>query len=167
MRYTNLIDSTGSIIWADYLKDRSQRDPEEIVCHKFWEFVEPQDRDVVERAFAQAAWKHCFSTCEARVLDTPDKSPVELHFSPVEVGDSCLIVTHVHVREDPEDALTTREVEIVKLLCCDMTSAEIGEQLGIATSTVDSHAANIRRKLGVHGLAGMALAAARSRLIEL
>lgn len=46
------------------------------------------------------------------------------------------------------DLLTTREVEIVRLLAQGMSNAEIGEALFIETSTVKSHLGRVMTKIG-------------------
>ena len=49
--------------------------------------------------------------------------------------------------QDPAvDALTRRELEVLRLLARGYTYREIGKQLGIAVKTVETHASNILRK---------------------
>jgi ATP/maltotriose-dependent transcriptional regulator MalT len=45
--------------------------------------------------------------------------------------------------------LTTRERDVVELLCCGRTNREISECLGIGTATVKTHLIHIFEKLGV------------------
>ena len=45
--------------------------------------------------------------------------------------------------------LTSREVEVVELLCCGRTNREIGECLSIGLATVKTHLIHIFEKLGV------------------
>ena len=45
--------------------------------------------------------------------------------------------------------LTSRELEVVKLLCCGRTNRDIGECLNIALATVKTHLIHIFEKLGV------------------
>ena len=61
--------------------------------------------------------------------------------------------------------LTQRERQIVKLICRDMSTAEIARELKIKASTIESHRQNIRQKLGVQGNAGVVLYAVQSGLI--
>ena len=51
--------------------------------------------------------------------------------------------------------LTQREREIFAFLARGMTNKTIAHELGISDRTVESHRANITRKLGVSGLAGL------------
>ena len=52
-------------------------------------------------------------------------------------------------RTTPEDPLTPRELEVVKLIAEGCTSEEIAEQLFISKKTVDRHRANMLEKLGM------------------
>src|SRR3954449_7004838 len=49
----------------------------------------------------------------------------------------------------PEDPLSPRELEVVKLIAEGLTSEEIGEQLFISRKTVDRHRENVLEKLGM------------------
>ena len=51
--------------------------------------------------------------------------------------------------------LTSREVEVLKLIAEGNSNTQIGKMLEISHRTVDSHRTNIRNKLDVHNLAGM------------
>lgn len=50
------------------------------------------------------------------------------------------------------DELTSREKDVLKLLCEGMKSREIAEKLFISTHTVDSHKRNIMLKCGVNSI---------------
>lgn len=53
-------------------------------------------------------------------------------------------------REEPAEAgISPREAEVLDLLGEHLTNAEIGERLFISVRTVESHAASLRRKLGL------------------
>ena len=47
-------------------------------------------------------------------------------------------------------SLTDRELEVIRLVACGMSSRLIGESLGISNKTVDNHRTNIMSKLRVH-----------------
>jgi DNA-binding NarL/FixJ family response regulator len=51
--------------------------------------------------------------------------------------------------EIPIDRLTTREREVVKLLCEGMSNKEVAYSVGISTRTVESHRNNVMRKLNL------------------
>jgi DNA-binding NarL/FixJ family response regulator len=52
-------------------------------------------------------------------------------------------------------ALTTREQEVLRLVATGLASKDIAALLHISPRTVDSHRANIRKKLGVHSVADL------------
>ena len=62
------------------------------------------------------------------------------------------------------EPLTSREVEVLKLLAAGLSNREIAEELVISPETVKKHAGNIYGKLGV---GGRTEAAARARELEL
>jgi DNA-binding NarL/FixJ family response regulator len=51
-----------------------------------------------------------------------------------------------------EEFLTSRELEVTRLLTIGNSSKEIGEALGISSRTAEAHRANIMRKLKVHSV---------------
>jgi DNA-binding CsgD family transcriptional regulator len=53
------------------------------------------------------------------------------------------------VPRNPDDALTDRELEVLRLVAAGAPSREIAGRLGIANSTVKAHLTSIYRKLGV------------------
>jgi len=57
---------------------------------------------------------------------------------------------------DPErEDLTPREIEILKLVCEECTTVDIGEKLFISTRTVDTHRKNILRKTKCKTIVGL------------
>ncbi len=66
----------------------------------------------------------------------------------------------------PEDPLTPRELEVVKLIAEGHTSEEIGEMLFISKKTVDRHRANVLEKLGMRNRVELARYAIRRGLVE-
>jgi DNA-binding NarL/FixJ family response regulator len=66
----------------------------------------------------------------------------------------------------PEDPLTPRETEIVKLIAEGLTSREIGEVLHIADKTVERHRSNVLEKLGLKDRVALTRYAIRRGLVE-
>jgi DNA-binding NarL/FixJ family response regulator len=62
--------------------------------------------------------------------------------------------------------LTGRELEVAQLLSLGKSSKEIGEVLKIAVRTVDTHRANIMRKMNVHSVTELLYRAFTNKLIE-
>jgi len=68
--------------------------------------------------------------------------------------------------EAPQDPLTPRELEIVKLIAEGHTSEEIAEMLFISKKTVDRHRANVLEKLGMRNRVELTRYAVRRGLVE-
>ena len=67
--------------------------------------------------------------------------------------------------DTPEDPLTPRELEVVKLIAEGLTSEEIGEQLFISKKTVDRHRENVLEKLGMRNRVELTRYAIRRGLV--
>jgi DNA-binding NarL/FixJ family response regulator len=65
----------------------------------------------------------------------------------------------------PEDPLSPRELEVVKLIGEGLTSEEIGEQLFISRKTVDRHRENVLEKLGMRNRVELTRYAIRRGLV--
>jgi DNA-binding NarL/FixJ family response regulator len=68
--------------------------------------------------------------------------------------------------EVPEDPLTPRELQVVKLIAEGYTSDEIAAELVISRKTVDHHRASILEKLGMRNGAELTRYAIRRGLVE-
>ena len=66
----------------------------------------------------------------------------------------------------PEDPLTPRELQVVKLIAEGYTSDEIAQELVISRKTVDHHRASILEKLGMRNVAELTRYAIRRGLLE-
>jgi DNA-binding NarL/FixJ family response regulator len=66
----------------------------------------------------------------------------------------------------PEDPLTHRELQVVKLIAEGFTSDEIARELVISRKTVDRHRANVLQKLGMRNVAEVTRYAIRRGLLE-
>ncbi|MBS1843511.1 MAG: response regulator transcription factor [Actinobacteria bacterium] len=66
----------------------------------------------------------------------------------------------------PEDPLTPRELEVVKLIAEGHTSEEIADLLVISKKTVDRHRANMLEKLGMRNRVELTRYAIRRGLVE-
>jgi len=68
-------------------------------------------------------------------------------------------------KEVTESLLTKREIEIVKLIATEATTAEIANKLFISENTVESHRKHIIQKLGVRNSIGIAIYAVTNGLV--
>jgi DNA-binding NarL/FixJ family response regulator len=64
------------------------------------------------------------------------------------------------------DRLTSREREIVQLICEGKSSKEISTDLGISVKTAESHRANIMQKLEIHSVTEIVRYAIRNQIAE-
>jgi DNA-binding NarL/FixJ family response regulator len=71
-----------------------------------------------------------------------------------------------HGEATPEDPLSPRELEIVKLIAEGSTSEEIADELFISKKTVDRHRANMLEKLGMRNRVELTRYAIRRGLVE-
>ena len=62
--------------------------------------------------------------------------------------------------------LTSREIEVLSLICKQRTAQEIADQLFISVRTVDGHRNNLLEKPGARNSAGLVLFAIKHRLID-
>jgi DNA-binding NarL/FixJ family response regulator len=65
----------------------------------------------------------------------------------------------------PDSALTTREREVLQLLAEGRSNKETASALGIGVTTVETHRANIMRKLRAHSVAELVHYAVRHKMI--
>lgn len=70
-------------------------------------------------------------------------------------------------REKPEDVLTKRELEVLKLVSEEYTSQEIADALFISLHTVETHRKNLMGKLDVKNTVGLARYAIQHGLVVL
>jgi two-component system, NarL family, response regulator NreC len=64
------------------------------------------------------------------------------------------------------DELSSREVEVLKLICQQLTSEEIGERLFISPKTVNGHRNNLLQKTGSKNVTGLVMYAVKHKLVE-
>jgi two-component system nitrate/nitrite response regulator NarL len=87
------------------------------------------------------------------------------------VGTARLVLEHPDTAKPAtpiaRDELTTREREILRLACEGLKSSQIAERLTVSIRTIDAHRRNIKRKLGVHTMAGLTRYALKHGLIKM
>lgn len=93
---------------------------------------------------------------DARLVELPGSSPTLF----MENADGDLdLVTRFLTGGDvapagaPPDGVTSRELDVLRLLARGESNAQIGRALGIAVHTVERHATNLYRKIGARGRA--------------
>ena len=69
-------------------------------------------------------------------------------------------------RAEPDDPLTPRELEVVKLIAEAFTNRQIAETLSVSEKTVESHRSNLLAKLGMRDRVELVRYAIRRGLVE-
>ncbi len=62
--------------------------------------------------------------------------------------------------------LNEREIKIIKFICKELTSPEIGKELLLSTKTIDNHRVDILKKVGARNTAGLVMYAMKNGLIS-
>ncbi|QIP15095.1 response regulator transcription factor [Spirosoma aureum] len=68
--------------------------------------------------------------------------------------------------DDLPATLTAREIEVLNLICKQLTAPEIADRLCVSIRTVDGHRANLLEKTNARNTAGLVLFAIKNRLID-
>ncbi len=68
---------------------------------------------------------------------------------------------------NPYIDLTTREIEVLRLICEEKTSTEIGATLFISTRTVDEHKAKLLEKTNTKNMVGLVLFCYKNQIITI
>jgi DNA-binding NarL/FixJ family response regulator len=109
------------------------------------------DRDLVRAVEALANHKPFFTLRATEVMaSTVNVTASSLAYNP----------------EGAKDRLTSREREVVQLLCEGKTNRAVAERLGISVKTVETHRANIMRKLEIHSVTGLVRYAVRNQIAQ-
>ncbi len=147
-------------------------DPEEFVGSRVGTLI----KDESEGRQLRAAFSECMLTGEQQVcmVTGVHGTPIQCQFNKIVNNsdrtlfddDEAVVVMIVFRLPAEPTQLSERELQIVKLICRDQSSGEIARQLGVKTSTVETHRQNIRQKLGVSGTAGIVLYAVEHGLVD-
>ncbi len=65
-----------------------------------------------------------------------------------------------------KDSLTSREIEVLQLLCQQLNTQEIAAALFISPKTVETHKSNLISKTGVKNMAGLVIYAIQNRIVN-
>ncbi|MXV52622.1 response regulator [Pedobacter sp. HMF7647] len=69
--------------------------------------------------------------------------------------------------EAPDAELNEREIEVLKLICQEMTNVEIADKLFLSVRTVEGYRTRLFEKIGSKNIVGLVIYAAKKGIIEL
>jgi DNA-binding NarL/FixJ family response regulator len=64
-----------------------------------------------------------------------------------------------------DEPLTEREIEVLKLITQELSTAEIAEKLNITVKTIETHRRNLYKKLKVKNVVGLAIYAVKNNIV--
>lgn len=122
-----------------------------------------KDVDLVKRATANGACGYLMKDAPPQELELAVRSVMASgsYFSP-SVARSLLQPSE----PTPDDELTERQIEILKLIAQGRASKEIAHELGLSSKTVDVHRAHIMERLCLNDIASLTRYAIRKGLIK-
>lgn len=68
--------------------------------------------------------------------------------------------------QNKKDRLSSREIEVLELLCQQLNTKEIAERMFISVKTVESHKSNLLLKTGVRNTAGLVIYAVQNNIVD-
>lgn len=109
---------------------------------------------------------HCFGAtdCDTDVYEDGTIGNVELNSCTADCMCSKWKSKKVQINGN---VLTARELQIIQFLATDYADKQVAQLLNISQSTLDTHKANIMRKMDVHGKTGIITQAIKLNLIQL
>ncbi len=87
----------------------------------------------------------------------------EIYLSP---GISTAILSGVEVNSGAAD-LTERQLQVLEAIAEGQTTREIANQLGVGQKTVESHRAELMKRVGIHDVAGLVRFAVREGIVDI
>ena len=74
--------------------------------------------------------------------------------------------SHIKASFDSHNQLTEREMEVLKLICQEMTTIEIGKTMYLSARTIEGYRTRLLEKTGAKNIAGLVVYAARNGWLE-
>ncbi|PKH50341.1 DNA-binding response regulator [Tenacibaculum sp. Bg11-29] len=65
-----------------------------------------------------------------------------------------------------KETLSTREIDVLQLICQQLTAKQIAEKLFVTTKTIEAHKSNLLLKTGVKNTAGLIIYAIQNQLVD-
>ncbi len=132
----------------------------------------PQNKTTIAKAFENGVVSHLLKDCGKEEIAEA------IYFTSKGEKFLCGKIVDALLRENVSTAkpsskascdgikLSSREIEIIKLVAEGMSNKEIAEKIFLSVHTVTTHRKNIMSKLGVNNTAGLVMYAVRQKLID-
>lgn len=154
-----LHDAHGVIVWISAAPQGAT--VEEALGTHPWDWAAEHEKSRVKAYFSTAITvgePQCFY---AKVVVAGRELTLDCRIDPTGI-EGVPIISRTRVLDHKVSLLTEREKEVAVLTARGLSASQIGEELGISRSTVDSHRSALRRKLKARSLAQVALFAMRN-----
>lgn len=109
---------------------------------------------------------YLLKTCEPQEVEKAIYDVVDLDFYNNQLTIKALRLIASGKKAHTYESLTEREIEIVRLICNEMTMAEMAEELSISLRTVENHRSSILKKLQAQNTVGIVKYAYETGLIS-
>ncbi len=172
LQFIVALDATARFVHAFVAEEAELPvDCEELVGQPLGKYVKSDS----DSRRLRATFAECLFTSEPQECVVVGQSGASYHFlfekvvhdsgQVLRLKDEVVVISLISIMHEPVE-LTRREEQIVRLICTDMTNAEIARELKVKSSTIETHRQNIRKKLGVKGNAGVVLYGVRHGLAD-
>jgi DNA-binding CsgD family transcriptional regulator len=139
MHQTVIADSHGKILWLSYIAPEYADRP--ILGTSIFDWVkDPKGSDTLAAAIGAAFIRSTPTTIDVDVGSIGGDIKVRTRIERLE---DLIVLTWTIV---PDANLSIREIQVLDRICEGMSASEIAADLGISTSTVETHRASLLRK---------------------
>jgi DNA-binding NarL/FixJ family response regulator len=128
-----------------------------------------QSAEYVRQALRQGAVAYLLKDSAPMELELALKAILagETYLSPaVSKGVVSDYVQRLRSEEQPEDALTPRQREVLQLIAEGQSTKEIARRLNLSVKTVETHRTQLMKHLNIHEVAGLVRYALRAGLVS-
>jgi DNA-binding CsgD family transcriptional regulator len=154
-----LHDAHGTIVWISAAPEGAT--VEEALGTHPWDWAAEREKSRVKAYFSTAITVGETQCFYAQVVVAGRELTLDCRIDPTGI-EGVPIISRTRVLDHKVSLLTEREKEVAALTARGLRASQIGEELGISRSTVDSHRSALRKKLKAKTLAEVALFAMRN-----
>jgi RNA polymerase sigma factor (sigma-70 family) len=121
------------------------------------------DEEYVRRALSQGASGYLVKSADAAELELAVRaaSRGDLWLSPSISKSIVRSLLERKPADEPFEVLTPRQREVLQLVAEGLTSKEVADRLGVSVKTIESHRAQLMKRLGVSNVPGLVRSAIR------